>query len=243
MESKEFVKKFWGKYLWGNISLMIVVVILLCVGLKFGLDIYTHHGEGIQVPNLKGMQYEEAYRLLEEKGLRIEVSDSGYNKILPADCILAQTPGTSDVVKSGHVIYVTVNSPHSPMITIPDVIDNSSVREATAKLTAIGFKLLEPQLVRGEKDWVYGIVSRGRKLFAGDRVPVDIPVMLQIGDGKFDEGSADVDYTEPDYSGEDQKDEFQEVSGNEDAGSGGSSTKESKSGTKNVKVDDSGLSD
>jgi beta-lactam-binding protein with PASTA domain len=241
MESKEFVKKFWGKYLWGNIFLMIIVVVLLCVGLKFGLDIYTHHGEGIQVPNLKGMQYEEARRLLEDDGLRIEVSDSGYNKLLPADCILAQTPGHIDKVKSGHVIYVTVNSPHSPMVALPDIIDNSSVREATAKLTAIGFRLLEPQLVRGEKDWVYGVVSRGRKLFAGDRVPVDVPLMLQIGDGKYDEGTGSVDYTDPDNTGGDQQDEFQEVSGPDD--NGGSSSKESKSGTKSSKTDDSGLSD
>ncbi len=240
MESKEFIKKFSSKYLWGNILAMIAVVILLCAGLKFGLDLYTHHGQSILVPNLKGMQYENARRLLEDDGLRIEVSDSGYNKLLPADCILAQTPGTRDRVKSGHVIYVTVNSPHSPMIAIPDIIDNSSVREANAKLTAIGFRLLQPQLVHGEKDWVYGIVSRGRKLFAGDRVPVDIPLMLQIGDGKFDQGSSDVDYTDPSQSEGDQ-DEFQEVSGpdNNDA----PAKKGNKETTKGGKIDESGIND
>ena len=170
MESKEFFGKFKSKYLWGNLLAMALTVVLLCVGVKYGLDIYTHHGEGVPVPNLTGMTFNNAANLLDRNGLRIVVSDSGYNKRLPADCILAQSPGEGTSVKKGHTIYVTVNSPSSPTVTIPDIIDNSSVREATAKLTALGFKLLDPKIVTGEKDWVYGILCRGRRISAGDRV-------------------------------------------------------------------------
>ena len=151
MESKEFFGKFKSKYLWGNLLAMAITVVLLCVGVKFGLDIYTHHGEGVPVPNITGMTFNNAANLLDRNGLRIMVSDSGYNKRMPADCILAQSPGEGTSVKMGHTIYVTVNSPSSPTVAIPDIIDNSSVREATAKLTALGFKLLEPKIVTGEK--------------------------------------------------------------------------------------------
>ena len=213
MKSKEFFGKFLSKYLWGNLLAMLLTVILLCVGVKFGLDIYTHHGEGVPVPNLTGMDFNRAADLLERNGLGIMVSDSGYNKRMPAECVLAQSPGEGTNVKKGHTIYVTVNSPSSPTVAIPDIIDNSSVREATAKLTALGFKLLEPQTVIGEKDWVYGIVSRGRRLNVGDRISIELPLTLLIGNGEFD-GSADIhitDEVEDVHFDTPETDDFEEV--------------------------------
>ena len=213
MESKEFFGKFKSKYLWGNLLAMAITVVLLCVGVKFGLDIYTHHGEGVPVPNLTGMTFNNAANLLDRNGLRIMVSDSGYNKRMPADCILAQSPGEGTSVKMGHTIYVTVNSPSSPTVTIPDIIDNSSVREATAKLTALGFKLLEPKIVTGEKDWVYGLLCKGRRVSAGDRISIDLPLTLMVGNGEYEDIGLGMDYGEPVEITSDQSavDDFEEV--------------------------------
>jgi beta-lactam-binding protein with PASTA domain len=132
------------------------------------------------------MDYDKARLLLEDYDLKISVADSGFNKKLPADIILAQTPGATAKVKAGHVVYVTVNSPSSPMVTIPDIIDNSSLREAEAKLAALGFHLLPPKEIVGEKDWVYGIISRGRRVGTGDRVSTDAPLTLIVGSGGFE---------------------------------------------------------
>lgn len=213
MESKEFFGKFKSKYLWGNLLAMAITVVLLCVGVKFGLDIYTHHGEGVPVPNITGMTFNNAANLLDRNGLRIMVSDSGYNKRMPADCILAQSPGEGTSVKMGHTIYVTVNSPSSPTVAIPDIIDNSSVREATAKLTALGFKLLEPKIVTGEKDWVYGLLCRGRRVSAGDRISIDLPLTLMVGNGEYEDIGPEMDYGEPVEVTSDQSavDDFEEV--------------------------------
>ena len=214
MNAKEFFKKVCSRFLLLNLLAMAVVVLLLCLGVGYGLDLYTHHGEGIEVPELKGMRYEKARMLLEEKGLSIVVSDSGYNKALPADCILAQMPGHGQKVKEGHVVYVTVNSPSSPTFAIPDIVDNSSLREAEAKLTAMGFRLSPAQRVTGEKDWVYGILCRGRRISNGDRVPIDYPLTLMVGSGAYDESDS-VDYVSSDYAidvtDEGDVDEFEEV--------------------------------
>ena len=213
MKSKEFFGKFLSKYLWVNLLAMALTVVLLCVGVKVGLDIYTHHGEGVPVPNLAGMNFSRAADLLERNGLRIVVSDSGYNKRMPAECILAQSPGEGTSVKQGHIIYVTVNSTSSPTVTIPDIIDNSSVREATAKLTALGFRLLEPQIVVGEKDWVYGVVSRGRRLNAGDKVSIELPLTLMIGSGEYERPDIDLEISEPEdiHYETVEADDFEEV--------------------------------
>jgi len=198
MKTREFFGKFCSLYLWGNLLAMVLFVAALAWGVKYGLEVYTHHGEGIKVPKLVNMSFANAQLLLAQQGLELQVQDSGYNKRMPADCILAQTPGEGMAVKRGHVIYVTVNSPSSPSFTIPDVVDNSSYREAEAKLMALGFKLLPPKRIAGEKDWVYGILSRGRRVSTGDRVSIEAPLTLLIGNGMYGEDD-DISYTEPEF--------------------------------------------
>ena len=212
MKAKDFLGKFCSKFLIGNLLAMLLVVIALMFSVKYGLDWYTHHGEGIKVPKVEGILYSEAYNKITAEGLNIIISDSGYNKRLPADCILSQNPGPGTMVKAGHTVYVSVNSPSSPSFAIPDVVDNSSYREAEAKLMALGFKLLPPKLVDGEKDWVYGILCQARRVATGDHVSIDSPLTLMIGSGQYDAGD-DIDYIEPEYqmmqSGE--VDDFEEL--------------------------------
>ena len=196
MTVKDFFGKCFSRYLWSHLLAMAVVDVVLCMGVKYGLDIYTHHGEGIVVPNVKGMSYDKAYSLLTSDGLAIVVSDSGYNKRQPALSILAQNPGYGTKVKAGHIVYVTVNSPSSPTVSIPDIVDNSSLREAEARLTAMGFRMLPPQFTAGEKDWVYGILCHGHRVSTGDRVSIESPLTLVVGDGTFDETSDEINYTD-----------------------------------------------
>ena len=213
MEAKEFFGKFASGFLWGNILAMVLVVVALAFGVKYGLDVYTRHGEGIEVPKVEGMVYQNARALMEERGLYLVVTDSGYNKRLPANSILVQNPGPGVKVKQGHTIYVTVNSPSSPSFAIPDLVDNSSFREAEAKLTAIGFKLTPPQQVEGEKDWVYGILCRGRRVSTGDRISIDSPLTLLVGNGHYG-AEEEIDYigseAQP-MQEEGETDEFEEI--------------------------------
>ena len=203
MNIKESLRKVFDRFVVINLSAMLAVVILLCIGVAFGLDLYTHHGENIAVPNLKGVDVDKAERQLYLLGLDMVVNDSGYNKQMAADCILLQTPGPGQRVKKGHIIYVTVNSPSSPSFAIPDIIDNCSVREAEARLTAMGFRLNPHKMVDGEKDWVYGIQFRGRNLVAGDGVPRESELTLVIGNGMAGE-----DMEEPNQDDEGLGDDF-----------------------------------
>lgn len=200
---------------------MAIVLVLLVVGAKFGIDIYTHHGEAILIPDIRHKSYADAKQILANEGLLIEVTDTGYVRTLPADCILEQSPQPGDKVKSGHVIYVIVNSGNTPTITLPDIIDNSSVREAIAKLTAMGFKVGPPQYIVGEREWVYGATVNGRHVSAGERIPVGAVVVLQVGNGSRSADDSSIDYVEPIYNnqqeagGESEVDEFDVVSPSE----------------------------
>ena len=218
MKSSDFFGKLTSKYIWLNLAAMAAVVVLLVVGVKFGIDMYTHHGEAIPVPDIKHKSFADAKQMLAHAGLLIEVTDTGYVRTLPADCILEQSPQPGDFVKSGHVIYVIVNSANTPTITMPDIVDNSSMREAMAKLRAMGFKVGEPQFIVGEREWVYGATVNGRHVVAGDKIPVDAVVVLQVGNGSRSETDTTIDYVEPNYKnqqedqeGEGDVDEFDVV--------------------------------
>lgn len=202
MTANEFFKKIMSAKLWANLGAMLLVVVLLCLGVRFGLDLYTHHGEEIEVPNIKHKLFTDAEQLLSNRGLEIEVSDTGYVRSLPPDCILDQVIAPGTKVKRGRVIYVVINSDHSPMLTLPDLIDNNSYREARANLIAMGFKVGPPQYVSGEKDWVYGITCRGQNLHNGQRVSVDDVLTIQVGDGVMNMDE-DITYMDPEYPGND----------------------------------------
>lgn len=213
MKPSDFVGKIMSRYLWGNLAAMLLVVVGACVGVKFGLDAYTHHGESISIPDVRHKKFSDAAHLLEEAGLLVQVTDTGYVRSLPPDCILEQTPAAGEKVKSGHIIYLIVNASHTPTITVPDVIDNSSLREAMAKLSAMGFKLAQPEYVAGEKDWVYGLLVGGRHVQAGDKVSVDDAITIQVGNGQLGDSDS-VDYIDapmPAYEEDDDVDEFHEV--------------------------------
>ena len=122
---------------------MIAVLALVAIGVRYGLDLYTHHGEKIVIPDVKHKSFADAENILDKAGLKVVVSDTGYVKSLPPDCILEQTPVAGKIVKSGHVIYLVINS-DTPMLTLPDIIDNSSYRTARVKLISMGFKVGEP---------------------------------------------------------------------------------------------------
>lgn len=213
MTIREFIGKFRSRMLWGNLAAMAGVIVVLAVGFKFAIDIYTHHGESITIPNLVHRSFDQAQETLDNLGLELQVSDTGYVKTLPPGCILEQYPAPGDHVKSGHVVYVTINATKTPTLTLPDVIDNCSLREAMAKLTAMGFKLNPPQFVPGEKDWVYGITVNGRHVVYGDKISVDARLTIQVGNGMRD-SSDSVDYVDPeiqDNEDDGDVDEFQEV--------------------------------
>jgi hypothetical protein len=211
MDVKVFFGKFVSGYLWGHLLAMTLVIVGLCFGVKYGLAIYTHHGEGIALPNLRGMSYAKAIEMMEEQGIYVVANDTGYNKKMEAGCVLLQTPGAGTKVKEGRTIFVTINSTSSPAVKIPDIIDNSSFREAQAKLTALGFRLLEPKVIDGERDWVYDVQAGGRSLQQGDMVPIETPLTLVIGNGMIgEESEEDMMLDMPDTT-DMETDDFEEV--------------------------------
>ncbi len=195
---KDLLRKLFSPIIWGNLLAMVVAAVLLVFLVWQGMRLYTHHGEKIEVPNVKGMLLEDAKFNLEKVDLVAEVADSSYNRSLPAGTILDQTPAKGKKVKSGRTIFLTINSREMPTLVMPDIADNCSLREAQAKLKALGFKLGNVEYVHGDKDWVMDVKCGGHHVAAGERVSIDTPVILVVGNDtdvfdEFEEDSLEVD--------------------------------------------------
>lgn len=189
-EKKEKKKGGCGLYVWGNLLAMAVVAAALVLGVAYGLDRYTHHGEAVEIPNVKYLMRADAERQLRDLGMEVVVGDTGYVKTQPADCVLEVLPQVGRRVKTGHVVRLVVNASKSPTLTVPDLVDNSSLREAMARLTAMGFRVGLPEHVAGERDWVYGLKADGKEVGTGDRVSVDTRITIVVGNGLADENDS-----------------------------------------------------
>ena len=191
MTFKEFFSLKANWFFWVNILAMMLLAVLLFWGTIKWIDAYTHHGEAVVVPDVKGMTVDEAARLFSQKGLVCVVSDSTYVKSRPAGVVLEVNPEAGLKVKEGRTVYLTINTLNIPLRAVPDVADNSSLRQAQARILASGFKLDDPEEIAGEKDWVYGVKYKGRELERGEEVPLGALLTLIVGNGTDEALDAD----------------------------------------------------
>lgn len=184
MTIKEFFSFRKNRLFWGNIIAMVVMVTGVILGVLKALDVYTRHGEAVVVPDVKGLSLPEARNMFVDRGLNCVVTDSSYVKNLPAGCVLDYNPTAGQRVKEGRMIYLTINTLNVPLQEVPDVADNSSVRQAEARLLAAGFRLTNNDSIPGEKDWVYAVKYKGDSLEIGAKVPMGAILTLVIGNGE-----------------------------------------------------------
>lgn len=188
MSWQNFKNKLLGPYVYWNLIAMLVVGIGLCIGLWVWMVTYTKHGQSVEVPQVKGMMLSDAEYALDKLELLAVVVDSAYVRQQPAGIVLEQKPTPGSKVKSGREIYLTVNQKQSPTNTIPDIAGNCSRREAEARLKALGFKIGPMEFVPGDPDWVIALKVNGREVYTGERVPVDAPVVLVVGNSEVGSG-------------------------------------------------------
>ena len=175
--------KIWKVYV-KNILIAIAVLIVLVFGLMLWLNIYTHHGKQVTVPDVKGMQVEHAALLLSQKSLQYMVVDSMYVKNQPAGSILETVPPGGTNVKESRTIYLTINSYAAQMLLVPQVTDMSR-RQAEAMLRSLGFETVQIRLAPGAyKDLVIGLEKPGGDAVeAGSRIPATTRLILLVSSG------------------------------------------------------------
>ncbi len=178
-----FLRKILSNTVVKNILVMIVIAFVLVLITLYALSIYTRHNHSAIVPELKGMQVQDAAAIVSTANLNYEVVDSIYQKDGVPGSILEQVPKGASKVKEGRTIYLTVQSVDEPSVAVPG-LENASLRQSETSLRTLGFTNVTVEYIPSEyKDLVYSIESKGKRLKAGQKVPKSAPIIIKVGDG------------------------------------------------------------
>ena len=184
-----------GCLFWLNVLLVIVLLAGIPYAAYNMLDVFTHHGEKIRVPQVMGMRHEKAMNKLQRADLRGVIFDSIYDpkyKDQPGR-VLSQSPHAGNIVKSGRAIYLTLQRSGEPPIRIPDMIRNVTERLGRRQLTDLGFTVGTSEVVYNEpKGLLLGVKQGGRVINSGDMLNNKDSLTLIVGGG--DQDSTSIDY-------------------------------------------------
>jgi hypothetical protein len=178
LQPVQFIKTFTV-----NVLLMGVVLYLITIVANLWLNSYTRHGEALSLPNLKGLNIEDAIKLLEQKKLRYLITDTVFVDNMPKLAVVEQNPSPNSNVKEGRIIYLSVNSNTGVWINMPNLI-NSSLRFAETVLAGQGLVkgniIYKPDIAQNA---VLDQLYKGQSIQPGTKVPKGATIDLVVGDG------------------------------------------------------------
>ncbi|MBR2083332.1 MAG: PASTA domain-containing protein [Muribaculaceae bacterium] len=163
----------------------LALVALGYISLLF-IDVFTSHGQQVQVPDVRNMPLEKAIEILDDAGLRWEISDSTtfYENYKPGT-VIDQDPKAKSYIKKIRIIYLKVNAMHPPIIQLPKLVELPG-RQGVAMLKAMGFKHVSMDSVPSPMGGMILEVSvDGHKVEAGKPVSVNSQIKLTVGDGSI----------------------------------------------------------
>jgi len=165
---------------------IIAIVALVAVSfylLNDWLNNYTHHGESITVPDVRGLSEEKLIRFIEDKHLQYKIIDSLFEDGKEPGTVIEQDPKPDSKVKENRTIYLTVNSSKPPKVKMPNLVD-VSYRQAEAILQTFGLRvgqtIYRPDLA---KNAVLSQLYKGRSIAAGTEIYKGSAIDLVLGDG------------------------------------------------------------
>ena len=183
-----FIKYIFSKYFFKQVFKAVVLTLFFILTLYFYLNITTNHNKYINVPELKGINFNKAIVLLEENNLSYIVLDSAlYNPEYPKFSVLEQLPKSNSKVKKDRKIYLTLNPSNYGKVSVPNIIQITQ-RSANSSLLASGLEIGDVSYENNiGKDMVLEILFNGDKLNVGDMVPKKSKIDLVLGNGVIEE--------------------------------------------------------
>ena len=173
--SRIFIKQLF-------ISVVIFALITL-ISIIF-LFFYTGQTNYIKVPDLYGLNMSDVEKIIGEKKLNFEVSDSiFYDPAISPNTVVSQTPIKDKEVKKKRKIYLTINPSDFSNVIFPDLIQLTK-RAAISQINALDLEMGSIEYVDNiGKDVVLEVKFNDSMIKSGQLIPKKSKIDLVLGNG------------------------------------------------------------
>lgn len=162
-------------------SIFLVFAVILIILNDIVLPYYVSAKE-YKVPNVVGLNKEEAIDKLKETDLNPIIQTTRYDEKYAKDEVIFQKPFAGTIVKENRRIYLTISG-GEPHIRMPLLV-NKSIRDARITLDRLGLKIGKVDSVRSDlpaNTIVEQEYAEGKNLTKGDSVNVKVSIGPNIG--------------------------------------------------------------
>ncbi|MEX1188552.1 MAG: PASTA domain-containing protein [Bacteroidia bacterium] len=148
------------------------------------LDVYTQHGEEVEVPDFKGIYINDLEKFVQGYSLQFEIVDSVYSNSNAKGTVVEQDPQPGSKVKNERVVYLTVNAMLTRKIKMPNLID-LSLKQATSLLETYSLQVGMLRYVEGLPP-VMEQLYKGKSVKEGELIDEGSKIDLVLGSGVND---------------------------------------------------------
>jgi beta-lactam-binding protein with PASTA domain len=133
---------------------------------------YVKHSNLVKVPNVTGMNYLDAKKVLEQGGLDVKQGDIRYDESKPIGFVMDQAPAVDEMVKNGRRVYLTVCGGEQ-LMEVPRLIGKT---ERDARFSLVQRNLLVGEIVKKftteqpEDVVISQVIQPGSKVKKGTKV-------------------------------------------------------------------------
>jgi len=152
------------------LSLVVVVFVLLFNSIL--MPWYVKHSNLVKVPNVTGMNFLDAKKVLEQSGLDVKQGDIRYDESKPIGFVMDQAPAVDEMVKNGRRVYLTVCGGEQ-LMEVPRLIGKT---ERDARFSLVQRNLLVGEVVKKftteqpEDVVISQVIQPGSKVKKGTKV-------------------------------------------------------------------------
>ncbi|HXC06509.1 MAG TPA: PASTA domain-containing protein [Bacteroidia bacterium] len=155
------------------------------------LEVYTHHGQKIPVPNFSGLKMNKLDEFIKGKQLKYQIVDSVFDTKMDKGVVIRQDPEAGSYVKQDRAVYLYVTSVMPPRISMPD-FENKTLRGVVRMLESYGLRIGKPMKHKPDicSGCVIEIEYKGKPIHKGAQVERGAELILTIGEGRGGQVSA-----------------------------------------------------
>lgn len=177
-----------------NFVISIAVVIFIFTATFYWLDLITHHGESLSVPDFTGMSIAQVKKIAEDRNLAFKIVDSVYDAPGKKGTVIAQTPPPDFKVKEGRTILLTTKTYEPKRIIMPDFTGVSLI-QAKADMETYGLKLGKLKYIPDiATNNVLEQMYKGKPIAPGTLIEAGSAIDLVLGLGQSDKATLVPDF-------------------------------------------------